>query len=313
MEKIAAIHAPHPQAEKAAKANCPILLTGETGTGKGHLAKWIHDHSVRRSGPFVPVNCAAIPENLVDSYLFGHAKGSFSDAGTDHLGLVRAASGGTVLFDEIGELPLPAQMRLLRLLEEREVQPLGYSKPLSIDIRVIAASNADLDAAVQQGKFRQDLFFRLEVLRVEMKPLRNRLADLLPLLDEFNTEFARYYKQSEIQFDEHALQLLEKYRWPGNVRELRTVMERLHVLLGGTAQPVTADDLFRYGQLSHVVPTSIRNIAAAVPAAGFRAIKGNAVADVLRACRGNVSRAAVRLGVHRSTIYRWMAQEPVAA
>src|SRR5262245_27235785 len=134
---------PHDVAGRAAQTNCALLLTGETGSGKGHLARWIHDHGPRAAGPFVPVNCGAIPDSLIDSHLFGHAKGSFSGATGDHLGLIRAAAEGTLLLDEICELPLSAQARLLRLLEEREVQPVGYSKPLIVDVRIIAASNHD--------------------------------------------------------------------------------------------------------------------------------------------------------------------------
>lgn len=295
-------------AGRVAATNCAILLTGETGAGKGWLARWIHEHSRRAREPFIPVNCGAIPDSLIDSQLFGHAKGSFSGATSDHLGLVRAANGGTLLLDEIADLPPTAQTRLLRLLEEREVQPVGHSKPLTVDVRIIAATSADLGAAVRDGRFRQDLFFRLDVVRMSLPPLRERAADVESLLDSFNAEFARLYRHSALHFDRSAMQAIQHHTWPGNVRELRTLVERLHVLCGategGAQRTITADDVRRFGQL----PThAVINVGAA--SLRLRELKIETVNEALGACNGNMSRAANVLGVHRSTLYRWLMAE----
>ena len=292
---------------RIAWANCPLLITGATGTGKGHLARWIHDHSARAKGPFVPVNCGAIPESLIDSHLFGHAKGSFSGAAGDHLGLIRAAAGGTLLFDEIGELPSTAQLRLLRLIEEREVQPVGHSKPMVIDVRIIAATNGDLSQAVRQGRFRQDLYFRLDVVRLHLKPLRERAEQIEPLIDEFNREFCQIHRQPELAFEDEAIDALLNYDWPGNIRELRTVIERLHVLCGDSSRSTSVSDLRRFGQLRLDKPVTSGNTIQ------LDSIKLDAVDQVLHSCRGNVSRAANALGVHRSTIYRWLADRRLTA
>ena len=162
--------------KRAAGSNCTILITGETGVGKEHLAKWLHRNSQRRGHSFAPVNCGAIPESIIDSQLFGHVRGAFSGATSEHLGLIRAAEGGTLFLDEICELPASAQTRLLRLLQEREVQPVGRSRPIVVDVRVIAATNRDLKQAVAESKFREDLLFRLDVIQLRVKPLRERPA-----------------------------------------------------------------------------------------------------------------------------------------
>ena len=167
---------------RAARSNCTILITGETGVGKGHLAKQLHQESPRAQRPFVPVNCGAIPESIIDSQLFGHARGSFTGASSEHLGLVRAAEGGTLFLDEVGELPTSAQTRLLRLLQDREVQPVGHARPIIVDVRVMAATNSDLCEAVETRAFREDLLFRLDVVRLHLKPLRKRLDELETLL-----------------------------------------------------------------------------------------------------------------------------------
>lgn len=304
---IAARPAPHANARRIAATNCSLLISGETGTGKGYLARWIHDHSARRNGPFVPVNCGAIPESLIDSHLFGHAKGAFSGAESDHPGLLRAANGGTILFDEISELPLAAQTRLLRLLEDREVQPVGYSRPVKIDVRIMAATNRDLAAAVRGGTLREDLYFRLDVVRLGLRPLRERTDEIPALLDQFNVELAEVYQQPELRFGFDAMRMLEQYAWPGNVRELRTVVERLHVLRGEREQAVSVDDLCSFGQVAlSEVALAPRRVER------MQELKLEAVEAVLESCQGNMSRAALRLGVHRSTLYRWLAQ-PVAA
>jgi two-component system response regulator HydG len=283
--------------KRAAASSCTILVTGETGVGKEHLARWIHSHSSRRDHAFVPVNCGAIPETIIDSQLFGHVRGSFTGAAADHLGLVRAAAGGTLFLDEVLELPLSAQARLLRLLQEREVQPVGRPTPIIVDVRVIAASNRDVAQAVAATRFREDLFFRLDVVHLRVRPLRERMAELPHLLASFNAEFAKLYDQPELVWDRQAINMLRAYRWPGNIRQLRSVVERLHVLCPG--QKVTPQSLVEFGQLAEP-------IAATAPPQTLRQVKIEAVRRVLADSGGSVSRAAAAFGVHRSTIYRWL-------
>ena len=283
--------------KRAARSSCTILITGETGVGKEHLAKWVHHHSTRRDRAFVPVNCGAIPESIVDSQLFGHVRGSFTGATSDHLGLVRAAEGGTLFLDEIGELPMSSQTRMLRLLQEREVQPVGRSGPVVIDVRVIAASNHDLRQAVDDARFRQDLLFRLDIIQLRIKPLRERQAELPVLLETFNREFADFYRQPTLKVDKGALRLLKSYSWPGNIRQLRSLLERLHVL--GPGQAVTVRQLVEIGQLAE-------RPASPAPLDSLLQVRTEAVKRVLADAGGSVTRAAEIFGVHRSTIYRWL-------
>jgi DNA-binding NtrC family response regulator len=293
-----------PLAARAAAADCPLLIIGETGVGKGRLAEWVHFNSPRRNRPFVPVNCGAIPHDLIDSQLFGHARGSFTGATSEHLGLVRAANGGTLLLDEVSELPASAQTRLLRLLQEREAQPVGYCQPLQVDVRVIAATNIDLHRAVTAGRFREDLYYRLDIVRLELKPLRHRAAEVPGLVERFNAEFAAMYHAQPLRFTRAALRVLERHPWPGNIRQLRAVLERLHVL--GAGREVTPDDLGHYGQLtSEPLP--------AAPLQWMQQARVDVVNQALAASGGNVSRAAAALGVHRSTIYRWLAEQAISA
>jgi DNA-binding NtrC family response regulator len=282
---------------RAAQSNCTILITGETGVGKGHLARWIHDQSGRGQGPFIPVNCGAIPETLVDSQLFGHSRGAFSGATSEHLGLVRAAQGGTMLLDEVGELPLSSQNRLLRLLQEREIQPVGHSKPLIVDVRIIAATNGNLGQAVVDHKFREDLLFRLEVIRLRVKPLRERPNELPVFLKGFNEEFAHLYRQPPLDFDLEALHLLSCYHWPGNVRQVRSLVERLHVLC--PHERITDRHIFEFGQLNPK-PTIIH------PLIEVERLKLEQVRQILSETGGSIAQAAEVYGVHRSTIYRWL-------
>ncbi|MHC4415530.1 MAG: sigma-54 interaction domain-containing protein [Planctomycetota bacterium] len=285
---------------RAARSNCTILVTGETGVGKEHLAKWMHANSPRREQPFVPVNCGAIPESIIDSQLFGHVRGAFTGATSDHLGLVRAAEHGTLFLDEVSELPPSAQTRLLRLLQDREVQPVGRSSPIIIDVRVIAATNSDLRAAVAASKFREDLLFRLDIVQLRVKPLRERPRELPVLLDAFNAEFADLYRQPPLVFQEQALKLLRAHPWPGNIRQLRSAVERLHVLCPG--QTVTMKHLLEVGQLHDPAAKPSR------PPHLLHEVKREAVKRVLADSGGSVARAAAVFGVHRSTIYRWLKE-----
>jgi transcriptional regulator with PAS, ATPase and Fis domain len=288
-------------ARRAAAVDCPLLIYGETGVGKGVLAEWIHANSGRHAAPFVPVNCGAIPESLIDSQLFGHARGAFSGADRPHLGLVRAAEGGTLLLDEVGELPLTAQTRLLRLLEEREAQPVGFPRPVHVDVRIIVASNRDLRDAVGRGTFREDLYYRLDIVRLDLQPLRQCPEEIPHLLAAFDEEFAGIYMQPKRLFDRQALRLLQVHNWPGNVRELRTIVERLHVLGGG--RRVTAS------RLRDVI---LPDRPVRPPTASLDQARLEAASQALAAC-GSVSGAASALGVHRSTVYRWLAGSALSA
>jgi DNA-binding NtrC family response regulator len=295
---------------RAACSNCTLLVTGETGVGKGHLAKWMHAVSPRGEGPFIPVNCGAIPESIVDSQLFGHVRGAFSGATSDHLGLVRAAEHGTLFLDEVGELPPSAQTRLLRLLQDHEVQPVGHSRPIVIDVRIIAATNGDLRDAVRRKTFREDLLFRLDVIRINVKPLHERLGELDRLLEEFNREFAELYRREPLRFEADAMRMLRGYRWPGNIRQLRTVVERLHVLCPD--ERVTPERLVEIGHggdaTSGAEAPAYSGVSMRETPGGrsFEDVKYDEVRQVLEANGGSVARAAAVFGVHRSTIYRWL-------
>ncbi len=295
---------PHHLAARVAISRSSLLITGETGAGKGFLARWIHDRSLRAGGPFIPVNCGAIPEGIVDSHLFGHARGSFSDAHADHLGLVRSADGGTLFLDEVGELPRKMQVRLLRLLEEREVQPVGSTAPISVDVRVIAATACDLPRLVAEGRLREDLFYRLNVIHLDIKPLRSRPGDVEGLVEEFNGDFADRAGRGRLRFTAGALRVLTRHPWPGNVRQLRTVLERLHVLC--PHDTVQADDLRTYAQLE--APSRRPG-----PRLTLARARIDAIRRTMERCGGNVSHAAVALGVHRSTVHRWLARERMTA
>ncbi len=291
---------------RVAESRCTILLTGETGVGKGHFARWIHEHSRRAGKAFIPVNCGAIPESLVDSQLFGHARGAFSGATTEHSGLVRAAEGGTLFLDEVAELPASAQIRLLRLLQEREVQPVGVARPVRVDVRVVAATNVDLEQAVASGRFRNDLLYRLDVVRIDVPPLRTRRAEIDSLIDAFNAEFADLYDQAPLEVSPEAREALIGHEWPGNIRQLRTVFERLHVLCPG--ERVTISHLRELGQLGGVIGRRGVGQSDAGADSPLDRVMLEEVERVLRQCDRSVTRAAAVLGVHRSTVYRWIRQ-----
>jgi transcriptional regulator with GAF, ATPase, and Fis domain len=229
------------QAERAAAGRSTILLTGETGTGKEHIARRIHDRSSRGSGPFVAINCAALPEGLLESELFGHEKGAFTGADRRRLGWFELADGGTLLLDEIGDLPLPAQGKLLRVLQEREITRVGGSQAIRVNVRLIAATHRNLAAEVRGGRFREDLFFRLHVVPIHVPPLRERPEDVEPLARMFLDRFAADLGRTTRPLTPEALALLRAHRWPGNVRELENLAERL-VVLGGE-QAVGAAEL----------------------------------------------------------------------
>lgn len=222
-------------AHRAANTEATVLLTGESGTGKEPLARYIHRHSNRAEQPFIAINCAAIPESILESILFGHVKGAFTGATTDQPGKFELANGGTLLLDEIGEMPQLLQAKLLRVLQEREVERLGGHKSIALDIRVIAATNKDLRQAVQDGEFREDLFYRLDVLPIKILPLRQRKEDILPIAEHFLQRYKILAANQQCYFSEQARSLLMSHDWPGNVRELENTIQRALVMRRGQA------------------------------------------------------------------------------
>ena len=219
-------------AKRVAAAKTTVLITGESGTGKERVARFIHEQSDRSAGPFLVVNCGALPEALMESELFGHEKGSFTGASNKSLGLFREAEGGTVLLDEVGELPLSLQVKLLRVLQERSVKPVGAAQEVAVDVRVLAATNRDVESDVAAGKFRQDLYYRLNVIRLNLPALRDRPEDIPLLADRFIQRFAAEMGKEVVGFTPDGLRALTSYRFPGNVRELENVAERAVALSG---------------------------------------------------------------------------------
>ncbi len=214
---------------RVAQVDSVLLIHGESGTGKEVLARLIHSLSARNKGPFISINCAAIPENLLESELFGYVKGAFTGANIDKMGLFEVADGGIILLDEIGEMPLNLQVKLLKVLQDREIYRLGGVRPIKFDVRVIAATNRDLRDLVKKGRFREDLFYRLYVVPIEVPPLRERREDVFPLAWHFLKQYNQRYKQSKT-FSSELIRVLESYSWPGNVRELQNIVERLVVM-----------------------------------------------------------------------------------
>lgn len=228
-------------AERVAPHPTTVLVTGESGTGKELVARLIHQASARATGPFVPVNCGAIPENLLESELFGHVKGAFTGASRDRAGLFEEAEGGTLLLDEIGELPAPLQVKLLRALQEGEVRRVGESRPRKLDVRIVAATARDLETDVQENAFRSDLYYRINVVRIHLPPLRHRVEDVPVLLHHFLDLYNESLGLAVEGFEPEAVKALAGYSWPGNIRELENVVERAMVLSEG--QTIGLDDL----------------------------------------------------------------------
>jgi DNA-binding NtrC family response regulator len=290
------------QIRRVAELDTSILICGESGTGKELVARALHRRSRRQDGPFVAINCAALPENLLESELFGHVRGAFTDAGKDHRGLFVEASGGTLFLDEIGELPLALQPKLLRVLEERRVRPLGATREIDCDVRIIAASLRDLEQASADRSFRSDLYYRLNVIQLELPPLRSRGNDVLLLAQKFVREFAARFGKSVNGLAEPALSHLLAYHWPGNVRELRNVIERAVALTHHDRITVTdlPDTLQR---------ASAQSSSAAAPAELYDLpplveMEQRYIDQVLERVGGNRTLAAQILGVDRKTLYR---------
>ncbi|HEY3154951.1 MAG TPA: sigma-54 dependent transcriptional regulator [Candidatus Binatia bacterium] len=277
-----------------------VLIEGESGTGKELIARAIHCNSSRGTGPFIPVNCAAIPETLLESELFGYVRGAFTDARRDRPGLFREASGGILFLDEISEIPITLQAKLLRVLEDKEVRPLGANQSEKVDTRVLSASNRFLDELVRNGKFRQDLYYRLNVIRIELPTLRHRSEDIPLLVKHFIEKFADSAKRNVEGIQDEALAALRSYDWPGNIRELEHTIERA-VLLGKGAL-IGVEDL-----PAHLVARGESAIVLAQALARqftLRDLEREYIGKVLETTHGNKTEAARILGVDRTTLYR---------
>ncbi|MEW6324555.1 MAG: sigma-54 dependent transcriptional regulator [Nitrospirota bacterium] len=287
-----------------AGASSNVLITGESGTGKELVAKAIHYNSAKKDGPFVPVNCAAIPEPLLESELFGHVKGAFTDAKWDKTGLFEEANGGTLFLDEISELPLPLQAKLLRVLQEKEIRRVGSTKQAPVDARVIAASNVDLADRVAQQRFRQDLFYRLNVIHIPIPPLRERKDDILLLADNFLKKFQANRATPVNGFNENVLSLFLDYAWPGNVRELENVIERASVVARG--ERITLDDLPPPMIAGRPDYSALEQ--AAQRQLSLAELEREYIARIIDQAGGNKNRAAQILGIDRKTLYRKLDQ-----
>jgi DNA-binding NtrC family response regulator len=290
---------------QVAQTKGTILVTGDSGTGKEVAARLIHASSADAARRFVAVNCAAIPENLIESEFFGHKKGSFTGAVTDKEGLFKAANGGTIFLDEIGELPKSLQAKLLRVLQEREITPVGETKPIKIDVRLIVATNRDLAADVANGLFRQDLFYRINVVQIRMPALREHPEDIPVLAQHFINKYAREFSRQPARLSNIAARRLMDYQWPGNVRELENVMERAMILgvHGGVVDAESLPENFQTIEEKNSKfgnsPVSIMNLDHAVNAFTKRHIQ-----KTLEAAQNDKKEAARRLGLSLSSLYR---------
>lgn len=290
------------QVERVAASETRVCILGETGTGKELIARTIHEKSSRRDGPYVTLNCAAVPAELIESELFGHEKGSFTGAASRHIGKFEQANGGTLFLDEIGDMPLAMQAKLLRVLEQGEVERIGGDKPIKVSVRVVVATHRKLEEQVRQGSFRQDLFHRIFVFPISLPPLRERPEDIPALVEHFAVQIVKQNGWKEIAFDPEAISALQRHAWPGNIRELRNVVERLLLF---------AED-------NRVTPATVQaalpmqaggETVAAVPGAGTLAerveqVERQMILDEIKRHNQNITNTAKALGLERSHLYK---------
>jgi two-component system response regulator AtoC len=287
--------------DRASESDATVLVTGESGTGKELIARALHQHSRRREGPFLAVSCAAMPEALLESELFGHARGAFTDAKTPRTGLLLQASGGTLLLDEIGDMPIGLQPKLLRAIEDRRIRPLGENAERPFDVRLVCATNRDLEADIEEKRFRADLFYRINVIHVELPPLRAREGDVLPLAQHFVRHFGQAAGKQIAGVSTAAAERLLAYAWPGNVRELRNCMERAVALT--RFEEIAAEDLpekiqtYRRSRL-------VVDLDDTAHLATLEEVERRYILRVLEAAGGHRSKAAQILGLDRKTLYR---------
>ncbi|MEB0206760.1 sigma-54 dependent transcriptional regulator [Pseudomonas sp. CCC3.1] len=300
-------------AARVARSDSTVLISGESGTGKEVLARYIHQHSQRVTQPFVAINCAAIPDNMLEATLFGHEKGSFTGAIAAQAGKFEQADGGTLLLDEISEMPLGLQAKLLRVLQEREVERVGGRKPIALDIRVVATTNRDLAGEVAAGRFREDLYYRLSVFPLAWSPLRERTADILPLAERLLAKHISKMKHAPVRFSAQAQACLIGYPWPGNVRELDNAIQRALILQQGGL--IEAADFCLAGPVACAPLPVMAPASAAAPAESAGALGDDLrrrefemIIDTLRAERGRRKEAAERLGISPRTLRYKLAQ-----
>ena len=296
-------------ATRAACSSLPVLITGESGTGKEVIARIVHDRSGRPPSLFIPYNCTGTTREIVDSQLFGHRRGSFTGASEHASGVIQGANGGTLLLDEIGELDARIQPKLLRFLENREIQPVGQSRPVKVDVRIVAATNADLEQMVRERRFREDLFYRLNVIRIRVPPLRDRREDIPPLVGQFLHRFSSEQEKHGLRVSGEAIERLSVRDWPGNVRQLANEMRRL-VTLADNGTLITAEHLAQsaesFGE-THMAtgaeacayPNTITISTDQTLPAAIEEVERALIIRALSAADGHLSTAAVRLGVSR--------------
>ena len=277
--------------DKVARSQAPVHITGESGTGKELVARLIHAQGPRAEGPFIPVNCGAIPSGLMESEFFGHRKGAFTGAVNDKTGLFQSAEGGTLFMDEIAELPLPMQVKLLRVIQEKSVRPVGETAEVPVDVRILSATHRDLRAMVRAGQFREDLFYRVNVIELHVPPLRERGDDVLLLADRILARLAGELGQPLPTLTAAARQRLARYRYPGNVRELENILERAMALAGDG--PIGPDEIL----LQEDTAEADTAAAPAELGAQLESVERDAIRQALEACRYNKTQAARKLGL----------------
>ena len=299
--------------DRVANAHCNVLVTGESGTGKEVFVAALHDAGPRAKAPMVTVNCGALPENLMESELFGHARGAFTGAHVTRQGRVAQAEGGTLFLDEIGELPMSLQAKLLRLLQQREYTPVGDNRTLKCDVRIVAATNRDLAEEVEKGNFREDLFYRLNVINIKLPPLRDRMEDLEVLASHFFQESMHLAARDDLQgFEDDAWEALRCHDWPGNVRELENVIQRAVLLSPGPLVqrrdlPVKLGQSRPSGSLVRKLPEDGLNLRAVV-----EEYESNLIRQALERTRWNKNRAARLLGLNRTTLVEMVKRKKLA-
>lgn len=306
MGRSASLHAAVERVSLIAGTDVTCLLMGETGTGKELFARGIHYLSSRKNGPFVPLNCGAVPDQLFENELFGHVRGAYTDARSDGRGLLAYAQGGTLFLDEVDALSVSGQVKLLRVMQEREYRPIGSTKTIPADIRIVAATNSDLYRNVRARSFREDLYFRLNVLSLTIPPLRERLDDIQALATHFLREYAQTYNRPISSIESSAVDRLRAYQWPGNVRELQTVLQRAVLTVKGPS--LSASDLDLPGDMvvehEHVTLKAARSVA-------VTQCERNYLSSVMRRSEGNVTQAARMAGKERRSFQRLLRKHAI--
>jgi two-component system nitrogen regulation response regulator NtrX len=302
------IKAVHQQIQRVARTHATVLITGENGTGKENVSRAIHYASARSDGPFIAINCAAIPEELIESELFGHEKGAFTGAGSAHRGRFEAAHRGTMFLDEVGDMSLKTQSKLLRVLQDHCFERVGGTKSIAVDVRVVAATNKDLRAEIEAGRFREDLYYRLNVIPIELPPLRDRGDDIAILARHFLAEFCRENGEPAKQFNSAGEGILLRHRWPGNVRELKNLMERLSILVTGEA--IGPQELAMCGLGDE--PFVGKGVEIFFEVDDFRQARTTFerafIVRKLEQCAMSVARTADLIGMERTHLYRKLKQ-----